>query len=99
MPRLTTDEIIAKSLIANGVDTVFGIPGAHMCDLNDALARAAEHICFIYTRHEQGAGYMAYGSAKSTGRVGAYTVVPGPGCSIRARPSPRPTARTHPCSA
>lgn len=79
MPRMTTGEVMAKSLIANGVDTVFGIPGAHMYDFNDAIAREAESIRFIYTRHEQGAGYMAYGYAKSTGRVGAYTVVPGPG--------------------
>lgn len=78
MPTLTTGEIIAKSLVANGVDTVFGIPGAHMYDFNDALARE-EGLRFIHTRHEQGAGYMAYGYAKSTGRVGAYTVVPGPG--------------------
>lgn len=79
MPRLTTGEIITESLIANGVDTVFGIPGAHMYDFNDALARASDRVRFIHTRHEQGAGYMAYGYAKSTGRVGAYTVVPGPG--------------------
>lgn len=79
MPRMTTGEIIARSLIANGVDTVFGIPGAHMYDFNDALAREAGRVRFIHTRHEQGAGYMAYGYAKSTGRVGAYTVVPGPG--------------------
>jgi len=79
MTRMTTGEVMAKSLIANGVDTVFGIPGAHMYDFNDAIAREAESIRFIHTRHEQGAGYMAYGYAKSTGRVGAYTVVPGPG--------------------
>lgn len=79
MVRMTTGEVIVKSLIANGVDTVFGIPGAHMYDFNDALARESENIRFIHTRHEQGAGYMAYGYAKSTGRVGTYTVVPGPG--------------------
>lgn len=79
MTRLTTGEIIAKSLIRNGVDTVFGIPGAHMYDFNDALAREAGSIRFIHTRHEQGAGYMAYGYARSSGRTGVYTVVPGPG--------------------
>jgi acetolactate synthase-1/2/3 large subunit len=50
-----------------------------MYDFNDALARRADAIRFITTRHEQGAAYMAYGYAKSTGRVGVYTVVPGPG--------------------
>src|SRR5277367_4261721 len=79
MSVMTTGEGIAASLIAHGVDTVFGIPGAHMYDFNDALAREREALRFITTRHEQGAGYMAYGYAKSTGRVGAYTVVPGPG--------------------
>lgn len=79
MPRMTTGEVITQALIANGVDTVFGIPGAHMYDFNDALARASDQLRFIHTRHEQGAGYMAYGYAKSTGKVGAYTVVPGPG--------------------
>ena len=58
---------------------MFGIPGAHMYDFNDALARRADAIRFITARHEQGAGYMAFGYAKSTGRVGVYTVVPGPG--------------------
>ncbi|MBY4627775.1 thiamine pyrophosphate-dependent enzyme [Rhizobium croatiense] len=75
----TTGQAIARSLVAHGIDTVFGIPGAHMYDFNDALYGARDKIRFIHTRHEQGAGYMAYGYAKSTGRIGAYTVVPGPG--------------------
>ncbi len=79
MTTMTTGEVMVESLIAHGVDTVFGIPGAHMYDFNDALARRADAIRFITTRHEQGAGYMAFGYAKSTGKVGAYTVVPGPG--------------------
>ena len=75
----TTGEKIARSLIAHGVETVFGIPGAHMYDFNDALYGRGDALRFIHTRHEQGAGYMAYGFAKSTGRPGVYTVVPGPG--------------------
>ncbi|MBX5039438.1 hypothetical protein HJB51_09045 [Rhizobium lentis] len=75
----TTGQAITRSLVAHGIDTVFGIPGAHMYDFNDALYGAGDKIRFIHTRHEQGAAYMAYGYAKSTGRVGAYTVVPGPG--------------------
>ena len=75
----TTGQAIVRSLIENGVDTVFGIPGAHMYDFNDALYERRDKIRFIHTRHEQGSGYMAYGYAKSTGRIGAYTVVPGPG--------------------
>src|ERR1700685_625437 len=79
MTVMTTGQAITASLIAHGVDTVFGIPGAHMYDFNDALAQRREALRFITTRHEQGAGYMAYGYAKSTGRPGIYTVVPGPG--------------------
>src|SRR5476651_2317110 len=75
----TTGQMIARSLIAHGVDTIFGIPGAHMYDFNDALHDYRHELRFIHTRHEQGAGYMAYGYSKSTGKVGVYTVVPGPG--------------------
>src|SRR5665811_1921192 len=76
---LSTGQAIARSLIRNGVDTIFGIPGAHTYDFIDALYEYRDKIRFIVNRHEQGSGYMAYGYAKSTGRVGAYTVVPGPG--------------------
>ena len=79
LPRLTAGEAIAKSLLLHGVDTVFGIPGAHMYHFTDALAREGGRVRFVTTRHEQGAGHLAYGYAKSTGRTGVYTVVPGPG--------------------
>ena len=79
MTTLTTGQAVVKSLLAHGVDTMFGIPGAHMYDFNDALYEHKDNLKFIVTRHEQGAGYMAYGYAKSTGKVGTYTVVPGPG--------------------
>lgn len=75
----STGRLIARSLVSHGVDTIFGIPGAHMYDFNDALYEWRHKLRFIHTRHEQGAGYMAYGYAKSSGRVGVYTVVPGPG--------------------
>ncbi|QDL91111.1 hypothetical protein FDP22_04535 [Paroceanicella profunda] len=79
MQTYTTGEALVRALIDRGIDTIFGIPGAHMYEFNDALARASNRIRFIHTRHEQGAGYMAYGYAKSTGRPAAFTVVPGPG--------------------
>ena len=77
--RTTTGTMMAESLVMHGIDTIFGIAGAHMYDFNDALYGVRDVLRFIHTRHEQGSGYMAYGYAKSTGRVGAYTVVPGPG--------------------
>ncbi|MEY1553999.1 thiamine pyrophosphate-dependent enzyme [Yoonia sp. R2331] len=78
MTRLTTGDIIATKLSQYGVDTIFGIPGAHTYDLSDAIARN-DDLRFIHTRHEQGAAYMAYGYARSSGRAGVFTVVPGPG--------------------
>lgn len=79
MGERTTGQAIVDALLAHGVDTVFGIPGAHTYDLMDALYTASGRIRFVTTRHEQAAGYLAYGYAKSTGRPGVFTVVPGPG--------------------
>lgn len=79
MAQMTTGQAIVESLLAHGVDTVFGIPGAHTYDLFDALHAAGDRIRFITTRHEQAGGYLAYGYAKSSGKVGVFSVVPGPG--------------------
>ncbi|MFI5014927.1 MAG: thiamine pyrophosphate-dependent enzyme [Hyphomicrobiales bacterium] len=72
-------EAIVRSLIENGVDSVFGIPGAQMYSLYDALYQASHRITTYGARHEQGTAYMAFGYARSTGRPGVFTVVPGPG--------------------
>ncbi len=79
MARMNTGAAIVESLIAQGVDTIFGLPGAQTYTLFDALHRARDRIRLISVRHEQAAAYMAFGYARSTGRVGAYSVVPGPG--------------------
>ena len=65
LAKLTTGEAIAKSLVAHGVDTVFGIPGAHMYHFSDALAKESEHINFITTRHEQGGRPDSVGRSES----------------------------------
>lgn len=72
-------QAIVDELIAHGVDTVFGIPGVQTYALFDALNRASDKIRVIGARHEQTTAYMAYGYAKSTGKIGVYCVVPGPG--------------------
>jgi len=77
--RLTGGEAIVESLLAHGVDTVFGLPGVQIYGLFDALAKAGDALRVVCPRHEQAAAYMAYGYARSTGRVGVYAVVPGPG--------------------
>jgi acetolactate synthase-1/2/3 large subunit len=80
MQRLVTaGQAIVDGLIRNNVRQIFGIPGVHIYPLIDALQERQGEISYIGTRHEQGAGYMAYGYAKSSGRVGAYACVPGPG--------------------
>jgi acetolactate synthase-1/2/3 large subunit len=76
---MTSGQGIVDTLIRNGVDTICGIPGAHTYKLFDALYERRDEIRCIGSRHEQGAAYMAYGYAKSSGRIGAYTCVPGPG--------------------
>lgn len=76
--RMTGGEAIVRAVEANGVDTVFGLPGAQIYPLFDALQRS-DKIRTITSRHEQGAAYMAMGYAKATGRPGAFSVVPGPG--------------------
>jgi len=77
--RMTGGDAIVQSLLVHGVDTVFGIPGVQTYHLFDALVRAGERIKVIGPRHEQTTAYMAFGYAKSTGKVGVYSVVPGPG--------------------
>jgi acetolactate synthase I/II/III large subunit len=76
---MTGGMAIATALIANGVDTVFGLPGAQMYPFFDALQQRGDRIRTIGARHEQACGYMAFGYARSTGRPSVFSVVPGPG--------------------
>ena len=79
MRRISGADAIVESLIINEVDTVFGLPGGQLDHLFDAVYRAGDKIRLVHTRHEQGAAYMAFGYAQTTGKEGVYTVVPGPG--------------------
>ncbi len=79
MAEKTGADAIVESLIINGVNTVFGLPGGQLDHLFDAIYRSNGGIELIHTRHEQGAAYMAFGYAQTTGNPGVYTVVPGPG--------------------
>jgi acetolactate synthase I/II/III large subunit len=76
---MTGGDAIVRSLIAEGVEVVFAVPGVQIYQLIDALARSGDAIRVICPRHEQAAAYMAYGYARSTGLPGVYAVVPGPG--------------------
>jgi acetolactate synthase I/II/III large subunit len=66
-------------LAANGVTTIFGLPGLQLDHIFDALYHRRDAISVIHTRHEQATAYMAFGYAQASGKVGTCLVVPGPG--------------------
>ena len=74
-------EIAVQSLIAEGVDTMFGYPGGVILPFFDKLYDAP--INFIIPRHEQGGAHMADGYARASGKVGVIVTTSGPGaCNI-----------------
>ena len=75
--EITVGKAIIDAALANGMTTIFGVPGAQIYPLFDGMYGSG--VDLIVPRHEQAAGYMAMGYAKSTGRTGVCTVVPGPG--------------------
>ncbi len=74
---LSAGEALVGLLEAYGVDTVFGIPGVHNVEMYRALPRS--RIRHILPRHEQGAGFMADGYARATGKPGVAFTITGPG--------------------
>lgn len=74
---MTGGEAIIHAVKANGTDTIFGIPGAQIYPMFDGIYKSS--IDLVVPRHEQSAAYMAMGYAKSTGKTGVFSVVPGPG--------------------
>ena len=79
MATMTGGQALVQTLKAEGVDTIFGLPGIQLDWAFDALHAEREAIRVVHTRHEQAAGYMADGFARTTGRPGVFLVVPGPG--------------------
>ena len=77
MPLSTGGEAIVSGLVAHGITTVFGLPGAQIYGLFDAFHQAQLRV--IGARHEQACGYMAFGYARASGKPGVFSVVPGPG--------------------
>jgi 5-guanidino-2-oxopentanoate decarboxylase len=74
---LSTGEALVGLLETYGVDTIFGIPGVHNVEMYRALP--ASKINHILTRHEQGAGFMADGYARASGKPGVCFTITGPG--------------------
>ncbi|MCG2571997.1 thiamine pyrophosphate-dependent enzyme [Acinetobacter sp. ME22] len=76
---MTGGDALVQGLKTHGVDTVFALPGAQIYGFTDALARNTDSIRVVGARHEQTSAYMAFGYARSTGKAGVFSVVPGPG--------------------
>lgn len=74
---MTCGQALTRLLHDRGVDTVFGIPGVHTVELYRGLESSG--IRHITPRHEQGAGFMADGYARVTGKPGVCFVITGPG--------------------
>jgi len=78
---LTGADIIVKTLIEQGTDTVFGYPGSQILDVYDSLYKYQNELKHILTAHEQGAVHAADGYSRSTGRVGVVISTSGPGAT------------------
>lgn len=76
--KITGAEALIKSLIAEGVDTVFGYPGGAIIPVYDKLYDYTDRLNHILVRHEQGATHAAQGYARVTGRPGVVIVTSGP---------------------
>ena len=74
-------EIVARVLIEQGVDTVFGYPGAAVLNIYDALYQHRGEIQHVLTAHEQGAAHCADGYARASGRTGVVLATSGPGAA------------------
>ena len=78
MAQMTGAQALARSLVREGVEVVFALPGVQIMEAFNALYDEPS-IRLVVVRHEQTAAYMADGYARSTGKPGVALVVPGPG--------------------
>ncbi len=83
--RMNGADAILRSLEAEGVEVMFGIPGGAIMPTYDAMARGTT-VRHVLARHEQGAGHMAQGYARASGRVGVAIVTSGPGATNLVTP-------------
>jgi acetolactate synthase I/II/III large subunit len=83
--QMTGAEIVLQALRDNGVKHIFGYPGGAVLPIYDEIFQQ-EDIEHILVRHEQGAGHMAEGYARSTGKVGVMLVTSGPGATNAVTP-------------
>ena len=74
-------EALVLSLLAEGVDLLFGYPGGAIMPVYDALYRHRDALHHVLTRHEQGAIHAAQGQARITNRAGVCIATSGPGAT------------------
>jgi len=78
---LSGADILVKTLIEQGCDTIFGYPGGQILNVYDSLYTHQDQIHHILTAHEQGAAHAADGYARTTGKVGVVISTSGPGAT------------------
>lgn len=79
--QLTGADILIRTLIEQGCDTVFGYPGGQILNVYDSLYKYQNEIRHMLTAHEQGAAHAADGYARATGKVGVMMSTSGPGAT------------------
>jgi acetolactate synthase I/II/III large subunit len=80
-PReMTGAEMVVQAMVDHGVQHIFGYPGGAVLPIYDELHQQ-DRVEHILVRHEQGAGHMAEGYARSTGKIGVALVTSGPGAT------------------
>ena len=85
MTKMLGSDAILRSLEAEGVEVMFGIPGGAILPTYDAIARGTS-VRHVLARHEQGAGHMAEGYARASGKVGVAMATSGPGATNLVTP-------------
>jgi acetolactate synthase-1/2/3 large subunit len=83
--RMLGSDAVLRSLEAEGVQVAFGIPGGAILPIYDAIARGTS-VRHVLARHEQGAGHMAEGYARASGRTGVAFATSGPGATNLVTP-------------
>ncbi|MCC8133102.1 MAG: biosynthetic-type acetolactate synthase large subunit [Tannerellaceae bacterium] len=79
--KITGSEALLKTLLAEGVDTIFGYPGGQVIPVYDCLYDYQDQLKHVLVRHEQGATHAAQGYARVSGKVGVALVTSGPGAT------------------
>lgn len=79
--KITGAEALMRSLMDEGVETLFGYPGGQIMPVYDALYDYTKELNHILVRHEQGAVHAAQGYARVSGKVGVTVVTSGPGAT------------------